>query len=267
MAYLEFGEVGNLVDVDTTVALWERVVLREKEGGQYLVSDGACVGVIKPPTVDYNFMLSLINLVRPPSMSASFEDLVETISSEAAAEWIQRNGFPEVEYYYLDGAYAWLSLSRFRRQVVTLYLLFHLWQALLYDNEREVDRYLRPLAARDISGLSFRHKKIIAQQFISNLIDQRLREMQPRFSAYLPSPKILLHTSNLFSVAYFQLATLITRETQGEPEKKKHLKVCPDDQGGCGNLFWGHGNRRFCPNCDRRTAYSRRRKRNKNNGQ
>ncbi|HAA81541.1 MAG TPA: hypothetical protein DCE09_08320 [Thermoanaerobacter sp.] len=260
MVYFEFEEIGNLIDVDVAVTTWERIILREREGEQYLVSGGA-PKVVKPPTTDYNFMLSLINLVKVSDVSVSFEGLMNSISFEAAAKWVQENGFPEVEHYYLDGAYAWLSLSRFRREVVTLWLLFHLWLALLYEDEKEITRYLQSLAARNISDFSFRRKKITAQQFISDLIDQRLKEMQPRISAYLPNPRILLHTNNLFTVAYFQLALLIT---QKDETKGKNLKVCPIEEGGCGNLFWGHGNRKFCPLCDRRTAYSRRKKKNKN---
>lgn len=278
MEYPEFWEVGNLVDVDTAIYLPKRVLLRESKGRLYLVLDNnAGFQVVKPTTTDYNLLLSLINLVKPLD-TLTLSGLMETISPEAAVKWVQENGLPETESSYLEdfwglmkgtemvdeksrefGSRIWLSLTRFRRQVVTLYLLFHLWQALLYDDEQEIAKYLQPLAAKDISGSSFKHKKITAQQFLSGLIDQRLREMQPRFSAYLPNPKIILHTNNLFTVAYFQLACLITQKEEG-----KHLKTCPREEGGCGKLFWGHGNRKFCPKCDRRTAYSRRKKKEKN---
>jgi len=259
MVYFDFEEIGNLLDVDVSAITWERIILREREGKHYLVSDGACK-VFKPPTRDFNFTLSLINLVKVADMPLNFEGLMDGISFEAAAKWVQENGFPEVEHYHLDGAYAWLSLSRFRRQVVTLWLLFRLWRALLYEDEKEITQYLQPLAARNISDFSFRHKKIIAQQFISDLIDQRLKEMQPRISAYSPNPKILLCSNNLFSAAYFQLACYIAKK---DIEGYKNLKQCPEEEGGCGNWFWGHGNRKFCPRCDRRTAYSRRKKKEK----
>jgi len=275
-----FVDAGNLIDVDVAVYLPNRVILRESKGRLYLVLDTkAGFQVIKPDTADYNSLLfSLVNLVKPNTSKYSFKELMELITPETATRWIKEKGFPEIECSYLIdnlgiikgwevenkksqefGSRIWLSLSRFRRQLVTLYLLFHLWQGLLYESEQKITICLQALAAEDISGLSFEQKKITAQQFLSGLIEQRIQKMQPRFSAYLPYPKIILHTDSLFTAAYFQLACLIT---QGEKDGK-HLKMCPKEEGGCGNLFWGHGNRKFCPLCDRRTAYSRRKKKEK----
>jgi hypothetical protein len=74
-------------------------------------------------------------------------------------------------------------------------------------------------------------------------------------------PVIHLRIDNFFDIAYFQLAQLMTKPEGNDG--RAHLKTCPIEEGGCGSIFWGHGNRKYCPDCRRSTAAYRRKKRKK----
>ncbi|MCG0276865.1 MAG: hypothetical protein L5655_12070 [Thermosediminibacteraceae bacterium] len=270
-----FASVGNLIDIECSALRPKKIKTVEFYGAIYLVEDGPW-DIVRPSTSNNEILFSFINLIKleDKPKSITFEQLMNTISLNDAINWIQKNGFPEIGRLYITdandeldeitralGTYYWLSLGQFRRQAVTLYLLFHLWQALLYEDEGKIPYYLQPLAADDVNKLSSKQQKLTAQVFISELINERLGKIDFRLNMDLSKPRIIFYTPSLFSAAYFQLACLIT--LKDKEKVGKHLKICPQEKGGCGNFFWGHGNSVYCPLCDRRTAYSRRQKRNK----
>jgi hypothetical protein len=208
--------------------------------------------------------MSLINLVQDDeNLPLDFLALMQSISEDAAAAWVEKNGFPEVDLFDFDceDAFCWLSLERFCRETSMLYFLLGLWVAMLDEDERRISRYLRFFSEWIFAGKKNFHsiEEKDLYPIVQHIMGKRLSGISPRFRFEEGNPVIYLEANSLFAVAFFQLAQLMTK--LDDDSKRKHLKKCPVEEGGCGNLFWGHGNRKFCPNCPRSTTLYRRKKR------
>jgi hypothetical protein len=140
-----------------------------------------------------------------------------------------------------------------------LYLLFRAWLALLSEDRQALVIYLDRLRgdAHSVRGRSWVVQQRTAQAVIAELISERLRQLSPvmwwPYGEHLRptgTPSFALRASRLFDYVFFQLASLIMKP---ESEVKRGLKQCH----GCSQFVWGHGNRRYCSRCDRRTLWSR----------
>lgn len=257
-------DVGKLGNIRIKTRKAERVIVREFKGEKYLASVGSFWDkesmktyhsiILESKAADPNFVLSLINLVREDENLPLRESL--SIPDDAAATWVEKNGFPKVDIFDLDSdSFYRLPFEYFYTHTGALYLLFKLWLALLDNDEIRIYRFLKYFSEQFDIQVREENLYLILQHYIN--IGMSNLKMQLDFEE--GKPVIHLETDNLFSAAYFQLAQLMTKPK--DYESWKHLKTCPIEEGGCGNIFWGHGNRKYCPDCRRSTAAYRRKKR------
>lgn len=76
----------------------------------------------------YSLLFSLIDLVTEPRPGDTFDACVPP---DKVLEWCTMYGLPDTEESHTDERYGCLQLDRFQRETVILYLLFHLWKALI----------------------------------------------------------------------------------------------------------------------------------------
>jgi hypothetical protein len=76
----------------------------------------------------YSLLFSLIRLVTEPRAGDPFDDCVPP---NKVLEWCSMYGLPDTEEWHADERYGCLQLNRFQGETVILYLLFHLWKALI----------------------------------------------------------------------------------------------------------------------------------------
>jgi hypothetical protein len=108
-------------------------------------------------------LLSFLDLVKEPKLGDTLDDCVPP---DRVLEWCSRYGLPDAEESHPDERYGCLRLDTFQRETVILYLLFHLWKALIewHDFEKapgpsdpeEVERYREAIHRYAVLLLSLR---------------------------------------------------------------------------------------------------------------
>jgi hypothetical protein len=202
-------------------------------------------------TGDIDILLSLIQLVKEPiewnNLSLSFNE-VEII------EWCEKYTLPgsfpkDLEFFNTEQTkflYNYIRLDEFYIKVTELYLLFKLWYEMSIDDNSKARKYALKLAER-LDNYEV-NDEISFNILLSVFIDAELKSTHMRFRNFGIN-KLYLDTDNIYSMCFFQLSNIVTKPL----ESKKHLKICK----GCHAIYWGHGNSSYCNKCDRRTIWSR----------
>lgn len=202
-------------------------------------------------TNNINILLSLIQLVKEP---IDWNNLSSSFSEEEIIAWCEKYTLPgsipkEFEFFDTENlkfVYSCVRLDEFHTKVTELYLLFKLWYEMSMGDHDKAKKYALKLAER-LEDYEIKDQ-ISLNIILSAFIDMELKNTYLRFSNF-GTNKLYLDTDNIYSMCFFQLSNIVTKPL----ESKKHLKICK----GCKTIFWGHGNRCYCENCDRRTVWSR----------
>ncbi len=264
---------------------YRHVALRDSDDVRILVANGPrqgfsmitearkgqlpCTEVIRP----LDLLLSWLELVQEPFDSA---ELDRCVPPEHAVAWCERYGLPWVQGEEVDGSMECLSLWELQDQVLTLYRFSQLWMAYQWqDRECFKDMWKKGIPDLPIVNID-EHGREIAESMRQSTRFQwsPTAKWDRQFSRYTTSLRGQLNTRlphsrtsqslstgqwtlsadrDLFIIGYSVLEAL-TQLPQGElPATTKTYTVC----AACRNSFWGHGNARYCPTCDRRTRWSR----------
>ncbi len=248
---------------------YERVDLREHQGRLWLVAMGRPQPYAPSVPDGPAFLLQLINLVKQP---ISWDRVDESVTVTAAQEWCTQHGLPVVEAI-IDEGRPGLSLGLFQRETLTLALLCSVWRAIFYEDKptlaRDLPQFLKAWASQRMGAtdcwreLVLRRAALIAKGSpvereelakanIAELLHERLAQVNLTFAWGDSVPHLRL-TAGLFDIGYLQVASLLTKP---DVEITQHLKTCQN----CQRLFWGHGNRRYCPRPQCRRQYVHRKK-------
>ena len=258
---------GTERDIEGTGWLRERVELRERQGQIWLVAMGRPQPTAPPIPAGPEFLLSLVNLVKPP---LTWERVDESVTVRDAQAWCTPYGLPTVEAI-IDEGRPGVSLGLFQREALTLALLYQVWWALFYKDgailvrtlpqlckawasqRRGATDHWRAMVIRDaelIAQSATVKREELAEAYVQEMLDERRARVQPIFEGDGPTPRLYLTEGSLCDIGYVQVAIL---RTKPDVEIRQHLKRCQN----CQRFFWGHGNRRYCeqPQCDRRIVH------------
>jgi hypothetical protein len=76
----------------------------------------------------YSLLFSFLRLVKEPKPGDAMDDYVPP---HEVLEWCSKYGLPDTEEFHRDERYGCLEVGRFQWETVILYLLFHLWKAVI----------------------------------------------------------------------------------------------------------------------------------------
>gem|GEM_PF-4144263 len=285
--------IGTLKQVDAYS--WHFKKYTVSAGGEYLWADGHIKDKKLTRYDNPSLLFSFAGLVQLPHSYWSIEELVKKTTSDMNSDmkkaipdkkiikfckkfgmpyWEEDDGknlFLPVSDLLHEGQFFILNhiampqvalrLFSFRFRVILLYIHFQLWHAL-YSGENKngiIDEYVKRVLIKEGSVEKTASMRL-SDETAMNLRNLRITSKYEKNSN---SFVLGIRALDLFDIAYFQLANLLTMK---DAVVQRHLKTCSNQE--CGHLFWGeHGHNRYCPLCDRRTIYSRRNKKEvKNNG-
>lgn len=210
-------------------------------------------------TNDLNILLDLISLVKEP---IDYHNLGNSFNNEEIFSYCSKYAFPLCDndnsvHEHGEGlnkiVYSRILLMHFRKKVTDLYLLFNLWKSITEDNEVNSKKYslLLDVNLQNVNVISY-------PDLLAFYLDKKMTSIHMKFSKLIVN-ELYLDTDNLLSMCYFQLANLATKPNE---ELDKHFKICI----GCKKLIWvAHANTRHCKNCNRKTIFSRKKRKAKKN--
>ncbi len=234
---------------------------------------------------DYNKLLfSTIGLVNKPNRwdwdVFTFCDLdwhksfIDAIQFDRVGQWLTDYGLPSFDTELYQRGYWGYPLKDFKVHVGTIFLMYQTYSAVMDRNDPKqlaLDLTNQPLlywnsgATPDLAGTvkkaDFQRKilngdienAVHSAQFIMGVIlDRQVKNITLNYS--FADSRFYWHASSLFDICYYQIAALTTLDLNEFQEQRRNIKTCEH----CNSLFWGHGNRRYCYNCDRRTVWKRR---------
>ena len=216
-----------------------------------------------------------------------WQDLPAAVPPDSLATWCETYGMVlrgEVMPNGLEG----VRLVVAQVEVLTLYLIFSLWQNIMLpasqtrdleaQEQQERSRLsellflrcigpkkpvkskaghweisldiLNPAHLLHAAALELDQKRqcLLLKCFIQDVVSQRLNGLTPAISLIHQRPQLVMQAECPLAVAYWQFANLMLK-----PDERRRYHVC-----SCGRWFYGHAARKYCSQCDRRTAYSRR---------
>lgn len=212
---------------------------------------------------DFEILFSLFKLINLEKYSPRCLEKPESntvILTEEIIDWCYRYGYPfnpiARELYKPEGGFDYrFDVRDFHMQVGLLYTHFLLWKAILDSNETDVDKYIFLTGLKASQFKNSKDKISAVKRYLPNLLGSS--RLHLKYDSKKDVFCFGVFARDLFDVAYFQLATLMTKPNK---DIKDNFKICPLEDGGCGSMFWGHGNMKYCNNCDRRTIWSRKHK-------
>jgi hypothetical protein len=148
------------------------------------------------------------------------------------------------------------SIQSFRYRLGFLYSFFRLWKGIQENNYKDIDEYAFCVGIANEDKFDNRVNKIATIKRMLPLDMRGSLNLLPRYDSSSDTFGFGIYANDLFDVAYYQLAAIMTKGT----DFKENLKICPPDGGGCGSIFWGHGNQKYCKKCNRKTIWSRKQK-------
>lgn len=253
-----------------------RVIISTCEGVDYLSLDGECRLAHTLPKEkkgeSYSLLYDLLNLVREP---VQWDDLAASVPTENLISWCGRYGVLLPMELMPNGGEG-VRLRTAQVEVLTLYLIYHLWQSVLRPPARTRDvleqerkerlrlilLLLRRYFSRDLASPAWplriaatqnnaEQQRLLLETFLQQVVNQKLNGLTPAISLLHQPRQTLMQAESPMAVAYWQLAALMLK-----PNDVRHYHLCPS----CGRSFYGRPNRKYCPRCDRRTEHSRRRR-------
>lgn len=258
-------EVGNLMSVNSFNCQFEEYTFEEFNGFKFIKGKGRPEN---PYTKDNFFdgpslLFSLINLVKEP-LPRFFDDLDEVLLDEDILNWVKKYGIP-----YQDGKLNEINkdkihridilyLYSFKYKLAWLYSSFSLWNAIFYEDNEEIIKfdYVTKLNLK-IKKTVFKNRELhngidLIKEALAETIDQKTNvSIHFEYNLNTKAYEYNLKSDSLFSIAYYQLSSLMSKKYN---ETKKKMKKC----SYCNSIYWAkHANSKYCSNCDRRTIWSR----------
>lgn len=205
------------------------------------------------------------------------------IDEKRLFRWLKRYGLPvsyggctsalDPQYSTVPStaAFSYYPMQDFANHVGAVYLMYMSFEAIIDKDETKIPRYIRFLTSHplihfapdglrekklelfeaQISKLPLNKKIKVGHQSIGIRLNVELNSMK---LGYEPSQQAFyIQAFSLFDLCYYRLATLIAQNKSSEATHRNQVKYCRN----CQKVFWGHGNRRYCTFCDRRTVWSR----------
>lgn len=253
--------------------------LEEVEGVPYIVESGEGIPgrvLTREDLQTYGPVLSLLETIEEPP-SWEWDSLPEIVPFAKIKLWLKKYGLPAFDGGFLNSRnrYAF-PLPLFQKHAATMFLLFKVWESAYYERESDMLHYWKalvrhpdfvPCSKKEYkeNETAFRekplaNKKDSALWLAGMVIDHEIKTtVELRFSG--ASKKFYAASSSLFAICYHQMGVLLSR---GDHVLGKNIKTCANP--ACQKVFWGHGNARWCPACDRRTMWSRGQSKSKRKG-
>jgi hypothetical protein len=219
----------------------------------------------------YDLLFDLLNLVQEP---VQWEDLPSSVSPKNLISWCEKYGVVLPMEVMPDGGEG-VPLTTAQVEVLTLYLIYNLWQSvslpldntqdILEQEEKERVRLIQLLHQRyfrrnllspahtlrvAVSEDNPARQRILVRASLQEIVSWQFNGLTPFLSLVHHPPQLVMQAQCPMTVAYWQLANLLLK-----PDDGRHYHICP-----CGRSFHGRPNRVFCSRCDRRTAHSRKRR-------
>lgn len=203
-----------------------------------------------------------LNLTRKVNMEKGFnEEARDAISTEEILALNRRFGLLEESYglwtqHRIEG----FELDHYKYRLFRLRWRFAIYWASVYE-DIETLRNLVPIVKmteneRGGTRLSRQETLFLANEWLA----MDTSELKTSLHYDRASGNFSLRSqARTFLEACDILLSLLIASSEDEG---KNLKVCRNAE--CGNYFTGHGNAKYCSSCDRRTIWSRKRRRRVN---
>lgn len=259
-------EVGKLSEVKSFNLRFPEYKIKKIEGMKFVVGEGKAENLLVNEKEIFDSPDLLFSLLRLSPGDSPINSPSEIhIPDKEILKWVKKYGIPyqdkELNFKLNDELIRddVLHIDGFKRKLFWLHGLFHLWKALIEEEEEGIKKFQYSLQFF-VQLENFINPEIDSEKLLKSAIATKISESFSDISLRLIYNKetnkyeFTLTASSLFDIAYFQLAALMTKSRS---ENKKKMKKC----ALCGSVFWAHhGHQKYCSMCPRQTAWSRKQK-------
>jgi|GEM_PF-6585892 len=261
-------EVGKLGEVNYSLralGVMSDYTTEEINGEKYIKeAGGEVIQHIKLPA-DNKLIISLLEIVKEIS-PWDWAMLSVIVPFDNIKKWLLKYGLPgyDEELFYKHGTL--YSLRLFEKHVITLFLMFKLYESIYFEKEEDIVKYWSILIKHPdfvkrsqneyqeqqnkFIGKTLENKKASVLDLLGIIVNHEVENIQLRFLEYYR--KFHLSTASVFSICYYQFGLMLSKN---DKTVWKNIKKCANEN--CQTYFWAHGNRKYCDMCDRRTIWSK----------
>lgn len=262
-------QVGQMNEMNCLNYRFEKYKVEIIKGEKFIVGKGQSELLEGHTELSFNeihLLLSLINLLKGElpkqfyQRNPNVNELDSVISDEDVLKWVKVNGIPYQDKQLnklLDDEQlrpTHLHIQLFKFRIATLYARFALWKATLEENPPGIEEYKKALWTYDFHKGQDKNKDdlILVKKCLAQEIGTEANiRMSLRYDEDQKKNVFTLSSDSLLSIAYYQLASLMSKPYSDSKEKMKSCK-------SCNSLFWAnHARTKYCSSCDRRTVWSR----------
>lgn len=269
--------IGNLKQVGHLPLVFEEYEVATHGGKEYL--EGTTLQRIDKP-IRYDspaVLLALVGLVNPPLpeyfKSNNNEPMKKAIPSKGIIKFCERFGMPYSESHPTSSLptigdilrdhtvlaeKGILDMDHLRYKSAWLFTRFHVWYEF-YSGEK---KGAREYAARFKELYPEHSIEDAAKEGLASEVALKIDHIRilPQYSRTSGNFTLNIRAKDLFDIAYFHLANLLTMSTA---HIRQHLKECQNER--CSRLFWAiHGHQKYCEFCDRRIVHKQKKGREQN---
>lgn len=196
-------------------------------------------------------LISLVNLARKIIEGFGLYDQKgqrdELAFYEDIKQWCQKYGLPYAENYFMTnykkngmGGYSAFRLWEFKRRIAMFYDRFQLWHGLTYDDTEKIIKYSGSSAFKILPGKLDSQLPDLKESIALEISAMANTSIGIKYNSDTNSFEIIPNAVDLISVAYFQLALLMTNNGT------KGVNFC----SVCHDLYEiHHRSSKICNNC------------------
>ncbi len=253
-------DVGKISQVATLNRKFVEYTSRDIDGEEYIIGKNKNKEALFLEFSDYKLLFSIFKLIKLP-LPKYFNKphLNEVIPLEGIIQWCYKYGLPyEDKALWEKHRCIGFEVNHFRYRVAMLYSRFLLWKAVLDEDQMAIDCNMVLVGLNPTKFTNQDDKINEVKKWLAIYINTSSGgfDLDMEYDTSINKFEFKLRTDSLFGACYYQFATLVLN---CNIDYKGNLKQCKC----CGSFFWGHGNRGYCDNCDRRTFWSRKHKEKK----
>lgn len=266
----DVGNLGEVTYTSTALGVMSDYKTEEINGEKYIKEAGEAVHKYIVLPEGNKLILSLLETVKEPSVW-DWTTLPSITPFDNIKKWLIKYGLPGFDQglFYTHGMVYPLEL--FEKHVATIFLMFKLYESIYFETEEALFKYWSALIKhpdfeeysqklhkelqRNFSEKTLENKKASALGLLSMIITHEIENIKLQFNG----DQFWLKTVSVFDICYYQFGCMLTKN---DDSTWKNIKKCAN----CQTYFWGHGNKRYCDRCDRRTVWSREHPRPKKGG-
>lgn len=220
-----------------------------------LIIDDTQMDVIHRVVFEKDILFEVLGLTKSVDVEAGFdEQTIQAIPTTGILDLCRKYGLN-----YKIGGPIWMQyripgfeLRNFKYQLFALRWRFAVYMAYCYE-DYELMRKLVPLIDMPVPRTSNKQVLDATKEWLTQYtgpgIELSLVSTNEGFGLEVYANNII-DTCNVF------LSLLIA---SGDC---KNIKICPN----CRHIFFGHGNKKYCDNCNRKTVWSRKNRKDKKKG-